>query len=400
MRLLYIDCSVEAVNPTASLTPLLAARVSEDVTYFGPGYSSHSDLDGGIARFADRQGPFDVVLIGPHASVLHRSREQAEASAAYISKFCALAPKRDQILNFFNGLPAELPRINARLRVISLLNFDYYATTRDQLDRIDELGLDIWGPNRQFVSRLHELPDYATQEKHYKAKASRLSDTFAEFLERNPERVFPAVHFVADTEFHLRNLDERRYTVGVPGVEYVLRKQAIKRLRETATRIAPKTVFHLYRALGRIGMNIYARYVTLKLYQLTFRQSLFDTRFVYTARGGFGIPIRKFFEIPAAGALMFCSSPNGFAALGFRDGEAFVEAPPDALPERVGQLLREPERAQQIAQRGQQVTWRSHTLEARARQLRVMLDARLSGTYAGARWVDGNVKIERREQAL
>ena len=51
-------------------------------------------------------------------------------------------------------------------------------------------------------------------------------------------------------------------------------------------------------------------------------------------------PVRKFFEIPAAGAAMLCTPPVGFPGLGFRDGETHVEVEPEALPDIVADLRR------------------------------------------------------------
>ncbi len=71
------------------------------------------------------------------------------------------------------------------------------------------------------------------------------------------------------------------------------------------------------------------------------------------ARGGFGLPIRKFFEIPATGAMMICTPPYSFRELGFRDDDNCIIAEPEALPSIVEELLAQPAKVADIARRGQ-----------------------------------------------
>jgi hypothetical protein len=152
-------------------------------------------------------------------------------------------------------------------------------------------------------------------------------------------------------------------------------------------------VFHVYRVLRRLGLPMLSRFLPQKLYQLAFARGLLDTKLVYTARGAFGMPIRKFFEIPAAGALMVCVPPTNFAALGFRDGQHYVAAEPEALPQLIGELLSNPDKAAGIARSGQNLVFAKHSLAARAGQLRACLDSLAAGTYRGADWVDGQFSL-------
>ena len=227
------------------------------------------------------------------------------------------------------------------------------------------------GPNHQFVLALADLPDFVSSEKHYIKKADRLSDAWRNFLLQHPERVITTTHFVGPQEYCLDTLSVRPYDIAVPGAEYFLRQAAVKRLVGTGTRFrsASKAYFHLYRLANRLGLPSYSHPLSLRLYNLFFQRTLAETRCVYTARGGFGIPIRKFFEIPAAGALMICSPCNGYADLGFEAGRHYVQAEPDEILDVLSEWLWHPQ-AQEVASAGQQLTIANHSMASRGQQIK------------------------------
>jgi hypothetical protein len=112
------------------------------------------------------------------------------------------------------------------------------------------------------------------------------------------------------------------------------------------------------------------------------------SRYVYTARGGFGLPVRKFFEIPAAGALLLCSPCTGYEELGFVDGIHYYAVEPHDLPAFVQEIIRTGA-GSAVAASGRKVVANNHSLQARAQQIRRCLDGLLNGTYRGARWQKG-----------
>ena len=133
--------------------------------------------------------------------------------------------------------------------------------------------------------------------------------------------------------------------------------------------------------------------VFLKLFNVTFFSNLIDARFVYTARGGFGIAVRKFFEIPAAGAVMICAPPLGFRQLGFQDGLHYVHSEPEHLPGILRALEADPDRSQSIARNGQRLVLARHSLHARSEQFAACLSALVQGAYLGSSWVNGEYEV-------
>lgn len=388
MKILYVDANVWHLNPTANLLPLLFRERFPQTSCYGPGFSSHRELTGGLLRHVSETGPYDAVVVGSNTPLIGGEAGAVEGAVEYLRRYTAHHLSAADLATFFQDVRRSLTDLDISIKLVSALNFDYYATSQRQVDALLERGLSVLGPNDQFVLPLASLPDFAKNEKHYVRKAHRFSDVWYDFLCRYPERVVTAVHFVGQQEFFHDALDVRSNDVAVPGVEYLLRKDALKRLAGTRLQRASKAYFHAYRLANRLGLPAFSNQVLLRLYNLMFQKTLADTRCVYTARGGFGIPIRKFFEIPAAGALLMCSPCNGYEDLGFEPGKHYVAVEPEALPGALAHWLKNPA-AQHIARNGQALTLSRHSLLARGAQIEQCLHAMKAGRFGGARWVRG-----------
>lgn len=393
MRVLYVDANAWHINPTANLLPVLVRERFPDARFYGPGFVDDADLAGGLRAFADRHGPFDVALLGPATPFLGEGADADGGAVAFLRRYASHRLADQSLLAFFADARAAFGKLPVPVRLISVLNFDYYATTQKQVDLLLEQSICVLGPNDQFVLALDDLPDFASREKHYVRKADRFTDVWRNFLQEHPARVVTATHFVGPQEYCFEPLSARPYEVAVPGVEYLLRKDAVRRLAGSRLRSASKAYFHLYRLANRLGLPAYSHPVALRLYNLFFQRTLADTRCVYTARGGFGIPIRKFFEIPAAGGLLICSPCNGYADLGYEAGRHYVQAEPETLLDALSEWLPNP-RAQEVASAGQQLTIARHSMTARGDQVERCLRAMLAGTYRGARWQRGEFVVE------
>lgn len=393
MRVLYVDANAWHINPTANLLPVLVQERFPAASFYGPGFVDDAVLAGGLQAFVDRHGPFDVALLGPATPFLGEGADADRGAVAFLRRYASHRLADQALLTFFADARAAFGKLPVAVRLVSVLNFDYYATSQRQIDVLLDQSIAVLGPNGQFVLALADLPDFACREKHYVKKADRFTDAWRNFLLQHPERVVTATHFVGPQEYCFDPLSVRPYEVAVPGVEYLLRKDAVRRLAGTRLRSASKTYFHLYRLANRLGLPAYSHPLALRLYNLFFQRTLADTRCVYTARGGFGIPIRKFFEIPAAGGLLICSPCNGYADLGFEAGRHYVQAEPEALLDVLSEWLPSP-RAQEVASAGQQLAIARHSMAARGEQIERCLRAMVAGVYRGARWRQGEFVVE------
>lgn len=397
MRALYVDIDLIHLNPTATYYPQLIQTAVPGVSFYGPGFSSPDVLSKGLSNWISETGPYEVIFIGPNSPVLidKLDEEVIQGTLAYMRRSTAHDHTDLQIVAFLKDLFTVLPEVDIEHRIATSLNFDYYGATNVQVQRLQDLNLTLIGPNEQFVRPLTELPAFVKQEKHYQRKKARLSDCWFDFLHSHPERVLTALHYVVPSEFSYTPIHSRQPVVAVPGVEYHLRKEANLALRRSGIRMASKWYFHLYRAMNRLGVPVYASPWGLHLYNQFFQRTLKTSRYVYTARGGFGLPVRKFFEIPAAGALMLCSPCTGYQELGFVDGVHYHSVEPDDLPAFL-QVLARTGAGHDVAVAGRRVAANNHSLEARAQQIALGLKALAKGTYRGSRWHQGQFMIEER----
>lgn len=393
MRLLFVDVRAVHLNPTATLLPRLFASLPQRVDFWGPGHVDLATLRLGLRSWVERQGPYDMVVAGAAMPMLVDELEPGvDAAAAALARNAVQSSDVATLAACFRDVHAAFDRVPVPHRAVSTLNFDCYAASSRQIDRVCGGDWMLLGPDESFTSRLSELPDYARQETHYARKAARLSDAWKAMLEARRHRQLSALHFVAPEELCSRPLSQRPHRVAVPGVAYLLRREAADALRRhglsTAGTLAPR----LIRAAAAAGLPVFRWPRWLAAYHRGFRRTLERTRVVYTARGGFGLPVRKFFEIPAAGAVMACTPCVGMSELGFRDGVHHAEVAPDALPGWL-QARGNAESLQAMADAGRELVSRLHSLQARAGQLSACLDRVAKGNFHGSRWRDGRFEL-------
>ena len=394
MKILYTDIHLHSLNPTNTLLSAMVATAAP-LTRYGPGFVSREVLDGGIERFVDSTGPYDFLFIGPNVPLLCPP-ESWPASLAYTQRYSALSSDPESGMKYLKDIFVSLPRLAVPLRVASLVTLDYYGSTKAQIDRLHELGLYVLAPDLAFAQRIEELPAWASGEEHFQRKKERLTNAWVDFISDNPARVLSSLHFVAESEFFFRTLEERTMLASVPGSEYLLRGQARNSLKRKGIRCTSNFMFNAYRALNKLRIPVYSRFIPLRMFNISYQGGLLDTQFVYTARGGFGIPVRKFLEIPAAGAMMICTPPLGFAEMGFVDGVHYVEASPEDAPGVIMQLSRDLGLAQTMAGKAQQLVWDAHSLSARGAQLRKCLESIQAGSYQRSSWQAGKFVVEER----
>ncbi len=395
IRALYVDIDLVHLNPSATYFPQLIEAAVPNISFYGPGFSTPDILAKGLLNWIRETGPYEFIVLGPNSQVLNIDLDDniIRHSLDFMRRFTVHGHSDAQIVAFFKDLYAALPKIDIEHRLVSSVNFDYYAATPEQVQRLHDLNLKMIGPNDQFVLPFAELPDFVFQEKHYQRKKDRLSDCWYDFLHAHPERIITALHYVVPSEFSFAPIHERRPVIAVPGAEYHMRKKANDELRQSGVRMASKWYFHLFRLLSKIGIRVYAHPVGMHMYNQCFQQTLKRSRYVYTAPGGFGFPVRKFFEIPAAGTLFLCKPCTGYADLGYVDGVHYLSTEPDQLPGLLQELVKTGA-GHDVAMSGRKVTADNHSLQARAQQIRLCMEAMVRGTYRGARWEAGNFVVD------
>ena len=121
------------------------------------------------------------------------------------------------------------------------------------------------------------------------------------------------------------------------------------------------------------GASKYAsdpRYYLHKSYESALARSRF---FVFDS-SRYGYPLQKYFEGMACGCVCVADRPEHAQALGFVDGETYVEVNADNWRERIDYYLENPEEVDRIGKNARELVLKRHTHEIRARKFLKMLE--------------------------
>lgn len=386
-RALLIHPSVQFMNPTTTLWPKLLQHVAS-VVPFGPGYVSDEELKRGISEFVIRRGPFDLVVMSEH-TVTQETEVEPGSSALFFKKNYGIHPSRtheffrlkDRFIQDALGLGVPV--------IATFFEFDPFRVGQATADRVRSSPMYIlgWGP--EFVADLADLPDVEVE-----SFGGRATNLWRGVLDAKDHKVISMPAFVVDAEFCDDKLLDRRATWAVPGTTYARRREARQILRSRSIPEAGRGLrvgVAAYDRLsgGRIGSSRF-RSIT----QARFGSLLKSTKACYTCGSALRYPVRKYFEIPAAGALLVCDPVEGFEKLGFRDGVNAICAKPSDLPDLSIELLGDDlDRAQRIADAGRLLVAERHSMSARIGQLNEALSRVVDGSFEGSYWDSGEMRL-------
>jgi len=296
----------------------------------------------------------------------------------------------------------QLPAIAAAFGTLSIprvalfLETDYYdwEETREieVLQRRTDYAIGL-GPE---FSRLRSEMTGLKQEIF----GSLVTDAWASYARRHKDRIASLVHFISDPEISLRKLVGRKYAWGVIGVQYHARKVALDALRTARVPVVRQTRFRKLMALAKkLRLMLNEPRPIQRWFNSDYQHRLESSRYAFACGSAIDMPVRKFFEIPAAGAVLVCKPFCGFEAAGFRDGVNAIACDPQDIMDVHRSLEADPERAQAIADAGRRLVFTKHSLATRAAQLRETLSAMADGSFAGARWNNGEYTVARKTAA-
>ena len=312
MKLLYIDVNASFLNPTRSLIPLALLRAT-NARFFGPGYVASNVLHRGLKAFVEAEGPFDVAVTNSHilfapsgdATNLPRLYQRSYDLAFEPLDLLALPAIAEQ----FKHLP--LPRVGM------LLESDYYNWRSDKIDALENRTDYLIALGPEFYRHRDQLPELP-REAFYK----NVTDEWADYANRNARKIASALHFVADTEFSVAPLDARHSAWATLGIAYDARRRAREALVQAGIEVVDESLLrHSLSMAKRLRLIRKESRRLQRFLNVDFQLRFESCRYAYTCGSGLDMPIRKFFEIPAAGTVLVCKPFAGFEAAGFRDGE-------------------------------------------------------------------------------
>ncbi len=375
-----MDARVAFLNPTREQILPLLQRFAE-VEMFGPGFQDEATLNHGLLRFLEGRPVFDILVMTEHItnSVTWRSFE--DVSRTYrLNHLCYFPLDQLKYLRgiFHQACSTGLPR------VATALETDYFSLSQAEIEVLSAFDL-IVGFGNEFIS-----PRDACDWLGLESFSHRTNDNWYEFVRTSPEKILSFPHLLSEDEVVVHDYPSSRAMVSVPGVRYARRQVARKQLR-AAGLLAGGTHFtrRTAGAFSRLGVGVYSSRLGQRFLRAGFRKEIQSNRFSFTDGSALDWPLRKFFEIPANGAVLLCTPCNGFERLGFRSGHNSFIVSPDEVDSVAQDLIRTD--TSRVAQNGARLMRLNHTVGARAPSVEMAFKRVLSGSYVGADWMDGTL---------
>jgi hypothetical protein len=281
-------------------------------------------------------------------------------------------------------------------RVAILLENDFYNWTSRERDLVASRADFFIGFGAEMSPYLSDMP-YVKLERF----ASSATDIWADFARDNIARVASLPHFVSDSEFHVTPLSARRRDWSIMGVQYHARGIARDALRAVSVEPVMDTKFRrVLSVVRKLRLMRGEKRIVQRFLNQDFGDRIASTRYSYTCGSGLMMPIRKFFEIPAAGAVLICRPFYGFSALGFEDGVNCIVSEPERIADVHQKLTYDLPFAQRIASAGQKLVFEKHSLSARSRDLADIIAAIAGKTFCGSEWVGGQHRLRAKEEGI
>lgn len=385
-HVLFVGNNYRYINPTNSHLPAALSRVF-DVHFYGPGYVSQDVLEKGVARYVDGIGGVDLIFVTKDFCGRYGVDRLNRFMKRYVVTLNGGVLTHAIYEDVLGYLKANRPHV-----IGFLTDVDPHAVPKVDLDNFHEHAAFYvtWGT--QFLNTLGDAEWVAAEEyMQKKARAGHKLGLLDKFATREARNIISLGFFVSEPEFYWGGLANRPYDAAIPGSAYARRQYFDKALRnDRSLSIASSHYKIVYKIADRLPLRPFSNLYLTHLYNLAFQRMLSRSRTCVTDGGANNYPVRKFFEIPAAGAVLVCPPATGMNALGFADHVHYmpVRESGEAV-EIVRAISREPERYEAMASAGRDLALRSHSLAARAEQLQLAVERILAGTFAGSFWDQG-----------
>jgi hypothetical protein len=390
MRILIVDANLRYVNPMRNLLPYYMAKAGDDVTFYGPGYSTTEELEAGLSAFASAHGPFDIDIRTVHgvtSNIMDEISSNFSATKLAFYKASYSYSFSDNDLRPF-WQDTSLCDHFGETSVIMLHQFDFQVMTEEFKNHVLDSYDLIVGLNQDFWER----HDYKSLNL---SKTYKHTDCWSELLEVAKTKIVGIPNFVAPSEFDFNIHSNRKFDWSVMGTTYPNRGKVKKAFSKNSVNYTSgRTSRYMVHVLKhKLGLNPHNNRRTLDKVNANFHYSLINSRYSYTCGSDLRMPIRKFFEIPAAGCTLVCTPCIGFESLGFRNNVNAIACSPEEVLDVNQRLQSDPVQAQKIAQAGQQLVLEKHSINVRSEQLRKSIRLAHQKKYFGSTWLSGDLSF-------
>ena len=379
MRIVLVDAKVRYINPTRSLVSTVLESFADTIA-IGPGYVSGPTLREGLRAFLESVGDVDLVVATEH--VLNAVNFDPHRVEAQYRRNYGAPPNRVDLIQLQN-LREEIENGLGLPIVGALLETDFYSLKAADVARLNR-QCDFflaWG------SEFFPLGEPRRQEVF----SSKATSAWLSFTQQESSRIVSSGHFVSQSEVWGLPWNARPISASVLGADYAARRQARDSLRGIRGITAGGT------ALRGVGYALRPARVRAPAVGLAsdwvqsngFQALIAASKVSFTCGSALEYPLRKFFEIPAHGALMACDEPEALPTLGFVSGETHMAIDPKGLPDLVSRVKARPEWARNVALAGRRLVMERHSVSARSQQWAAAFSRISEGSFRGSQWENG-----------
>ena len=280
--------------------------------------------------------------------------------------------------------------IDSSIKKIFYPAIDYYNVTEEEIKLVKDSNcyLITWG------SEFHEYLKDCEASKFETYIVKNANDNWINFVTENKSKVISIPQIIDNSEFNFLPLSSRIYDISVPGASYYDRREALKQLKNSTYKFKINTSHNgIKQKLWNVIIRLQNRF-TFNLNNINFRNTIEDSKIVYTCGGCLKYPIRKFLEIPALGTALFCEPFKGYKEFGFIDGvNSIVIDDINKVSDITKFNLNNLDNLQKLSSKGQQLIWEKHSFFARGIQISKALEKIVSQEFNGSYWKNGEFKL-------
>ncbi len=385
-RILFVGINYRYINPTNPQLPAVLSRVFT-AHFYGPGFVTAEVLERGIERFVESLGGVDLIFVTKDFTATADARRLAR----FVDRYVVMLNGGVISDHLVRDISAYLQRHRDRVACL-ITDVDPHAVGPEMLDGFARHGQYYVGWGAQFLNTLADTEWVAAEEyMQKKLRSGRALGLLDGFARRENGRFVSLGFYVSEPEFYWGPLRDRPYDIAVPGSKYARRQAFLNSVRNIPGIRTPGTRYSLgCRIADRLSLKPFANFYALSLYNLTFQRALSTSKCCFTDGGANNYPVRKFFEIPAAGAVLLAAPAVGMEALGFEDRVNYIAvSTADDAVAAVREITENPDRYDALAAAGRDLVLRRHSLSARAEQLSAAVNAIVRGTFSGSHWHRG-----------
>lgn len=392
--MLFVSFKLQYINPTRQQFHDVLSEAC-DLVAFGPGYVSLDQVRAGPERFAERHGPFDMI-VGDEFTLL---RDAVPDDRKHLHQFYYQACDFDPLLIHEGTRYYAFFKKFRGPRALILMASDYQGFTTDFIDQMEEIGdyYFCWGQELISSKRSEDAESIAAQPQN-SAIYAHWNDNYYDFTRRCAPRIASLPHLVDHREICPRPIEPRRYDWSVMGADYESRVEVRRALDDAGVLRSGKRLPYLFAAFQKLGFHPYNKKWAINALNFKFQHALRSARFGFTCGGACRWPIRKYIEIPANGAVLAAERCTGFEAMGFVDRVNALAVEPKQILDAHAWLKSDLGRAQTIADAGRALIEKRHSVRARTEQLGECIRRIVAGSFYGSIWRNGDLVF--REQAV